>query len=233
MFFPGVFLLIFWLAFWIDQSLHLNWAYHGIYPRTVSGLPGILFYPFIHGDLKHLFANSLPFFALSSLLFYFYRTLAFRVLLVVYLLSGIMVWVVGRSSYHIGVSGIIYGLAGFLFVSGLLRKHIGLMAISFLVAFQYGSMIWGVLPIEPQTSWESHFSGLFIGVVLAFLYKQNGPQGSHLFWEGTGEDIEEEQNLDATGELPWNDYEVEGAEKKDTSTPCEPMDNPQIPDDIR
>lgn len=210
MFFPGVFLLLIWLVFLVDSSLKLDLVYHGLYPRKISGLQGILFSPFIHGGIKHIVANSLPFFALSSLLFYFYQNLSFRVLIICYLLTGILVWIIGRPSYHVGVSGIIYGLAGFLFVSGIIRKHLGLIAISFLVAFQYGSMIWGILPIEDQVSWESHLSGLLTGIALAWVYRNTGPKGNRLFWQGlgygTGEDAGNEQDDD----LPWNEYEVEG-----------------------
>ncbi len=214
MFFPGVFLLILWLIFLIDTTLKLDLVYHGLLPRTVSGLQGIVFGPLIHGGIKHIVANSLPLFALTTLLFYFYSNLSFRVLVISYLSSGILVWLIGRSSYHVGVSGLIYALAGFLFASGLIRKHLGLMAISFLVAFQYGSMIWGVLPIEDRVSWESHFSGLVTGVALAWIYRSRGPKGSRLFWQGIGYDSSEEPANDQADELPWDEYEVEGPEKK-------------------
>jgi len=216
MFFPGVFLLVIWIVFLVDTSLKLDLLYHGLYPRKISGLQGILFSPFIHGGIKHIVANSLPFFALSSLLFYFYQNLAFRVLLFCFLVTGVLVWIIGRPSYHVGVSGIIYGLAGFLFASGIIRKHLGLIAISFLVAFQYGSMIWGIFPIEDRVSWESHLSGLITGVGLAILYRNRGPKGSRLFWQGLGYsdgDDENEDGTDPSDEMPWNDYEVEGPEK--------------------
>lgn len=213
MFFPAVFLLLIWMVFIVDISLDLHLSYHGLYPRKISGLQGILFGPFIHGGIKHIVANSLPLFALSSLLFYFYRNLSFKVLIFSYLFTGILVWIIGRPSYHIGVSGIIYALAGFLFVSGIIRKHLGLMAISFLVAFQYGSMIWGILPIEDQVSWESHLSGLLTGIALAWIYRNRGPKGSRFFWQGTGYSDNEDPEQDQADELPWNDYEVEGPEK--------------------
>ena len=219
MFFPGVFLLLIWLIFLVDTSLKLDLVYAGLLPRKISGLQGILFGPFIHGGFKHIVANSIPLFALSSLLFYFYRNLSFKVLIVCYLLSGIIVWLIGRSSYHVGASGIIYGLAGFLFASGLIRKHLGLMAISFLVAFQYGSMIWGIFPLEEPVSWESHFAGLITGVGLAWFYRNKGPKGSRLFWQGIGFENEAENEAesepDSVDDLPWNEYEIEGPQKKE------------------
>lgn len=225
MFFPAVFLLLLWLVFFVDMSMKLDLVYHGLFPRKISGLQGILFGPLIHGGIKHIVANSLPLFALSSLLFYFYRNLSFKVLAICYLFSGVLVWIIGRPSYHVGASGIIYGLAAFLFVSGLIRKHLGLMAISFLVAFQYGSMIWGIFPIEDKVSWESHLSGMVIGVGLAWYYRNRGPKGSRLFWEGIGYGTDDEQEDDSSDELPWNDYEVEGSIRKDAPPAPGPDEN--------
>ena len=214
MVFPAIFLIVIWLVYLADITLHLDLVYHGLNPRKISGLQGILFSPFIHGGIRHIVANSLPLFALSSLLFYFYNTLAFRVMLISWLASGVLVWMIGRSSYHVGASGIIYALAGFLFVSGFIRKHLGLMAISFLVAFQYGSMVWGVLPIEDQISWEGHLSGLLTGVFLAWLYRNRGPRGSRFFWQGTGYREGDDGDDEQADGLPWNEYEVEGPLKK-------------------
>ncbi len=228
MFFPGVILLLIWLVFLVDITLKLDLVYHGLFPRKLSGLQGIFFGPLIHGGLKHIVANSLPLFALSSLLFYFYRNLSFKVLLYCYLLTGMLVWLIGRPSYHVGASGIIYGLAGFLFASGLIRKHLGLMAISFLVAFQYGSMIWGIFPIEDTISWESHFSGLITGVALAWLYRNRGPKGSHLFWQGIGYEYNEDNDQALADELPWNEYEIEGTVKKKNESDITPEKDDKI-----
>jgi membrane associated rhomboid family serine protease len=223
MFFPAIFLLVIWLVYLADLTLNLDLVYHGLMPRKVSGLQGILFAPFIHGGIRHIVANSIPLFALSSLLFYFYNNLAIRVILISWLSTGILVWLIGRPSYHVGVSGVIYALAGFLFVSGFLRKHLGLMAISFLVAFQYGSMVWGVLPIEEHVSWEGHLSGLLSGLVLAWAYRKQGPVGNRFFWQGTGY-ADSDENEDDPGEgLPWDEYELEGPLRQ---TAPEPPNNP-------
>jgi membrane associated rhomboid family serine protease len=226
MFFPAIILVVIWLVFLADVTLHLDLVYHGIMPRSVSGLQGVPLAPFIHGNIRHIIANSLPFFALASLLFYFYNSLAFRVILVTWLFSGIFVWAFGRSSYHVGISGVIYGLAGFLFVSGFIRRHLGLMAISFLVAFQYGSMVWGVLPIEEHVSWEGHLSGLASGVFLAWLFRNRGPKGSRFFWQGTGHDEVNDYEIDPGEGLPWNEYELEGPlRQKQDEPPKSPGDN--------
>jgi membrane associated rhomboid family serine protease len=225
MFFPGVFLLVIWIVFVLDSTLKLDLIYHGIFPRKISGLPGILISPLIHGGIKHIVANSLPLFALSSLLFYFYQNLSFRVLILSYIITGVLVWMIGRPSYHVGASGVIYGLAGFLFVSGFIRKHLGLMAIAFLVAFQYGSMIWGIFPIEDHVSWESHLAGLLTGIGLALHYRKKGPKGSPLFWEGLGYTKDEGDDPGSPDDLPWNEYEVEGPMKKKTPDLPDSNDN--------
>jgi len=227
MFFPGIFLLLIWMVFLVDLTLKSDLVYHGLFPRKIYGLQGILFGPFIHGGIKHIVANSLPLFALSSLLFYFYQNLSFRVLIICYLLTGTLVWIIGRPSYHVGASGIIYGLAGFLFVSGIIRKHLGLMAISFLVAFQYGSMIWGIFPIEDRVSWESHFCGLLAGVGLAWFYRNKGPKGNRLFWQGLGYSIDDETGTESGDDLPWNEYEIEGTRK------IKLPDSPDIKDNLK
>jgi membrane associated rhomboid family serine protease len=122
-------------------------------------------------------------------MFYFYRDVALRVIIFSVLITGFWVWVMARPSYHIGASGIIYSLAGFLFTSGIIRKHPRLMAISMLVVFIYGGMVWGVFPIEERISWESHFMGLICGVLLAFFFRAHGPQRKKYSW-----DLEEEND---------------------------------------
>lgn len=148
----------------------------GIYPRKFSGLIGIITSPFIHGDFQHLINNSLPLFILTAAVFYFYDELAYRVFFLIYLMVGIWVWFGARSAYHIGASGLIYGLGAFLFVSGIIRRYPRLMAISLLVAFLYGSMVWGILPIQKEVSWESHLLGACAGVILSFYFRNIGPQ---------------------------------------------------------
>lgn len=228
MFFPGLFLLAIWILFVAGQTLDLDLVFHGLYPRKVSGLQGILLAPLIHGGLRHIFANSLPIFALGSLLFYFYPTLALRVSVVSYLLPGILVWFLGRSSYHVGASAIIYGLAAFLFLSGLIRKHLGLMAISLLVLMEYGTMVWGIFPFEEGVSWESHLAGMLTGLSLALLYRNRGPKGFATYSQGLGHHLTEESDDEAARILPWDEYEVEGERKKnpdDQNNTSKPANN--------
>ncbi|MCD6332598.1 MAG: rhomboid family intramembrane serine protease [Bacteroidales bacterium] len=207
---PVLFVLLLWVVFLADRVLELNLYYYGIFPRKISGLTGVLLTPLIHGDFKHLMANSFPVLVLCTTLFYFYREVAFRVFFLSYLVTGLLTWVVARQAYHIGASGLLYSLAGFLIISGLIRKHIGLIAISLIVVFQYGSMIWGVFPIEERVSWESHLMGFITGITLAWIYRKRGPVGSYLFWQHSFSPEDQEEETD----LPWNDYEIEGKKKK-------------------
>ncbi len=224
MFFPALFLIAIWIVFISDMALDLKVFYHGLYPRNLNGLQGILFAPLIHGGFRHIFANSLPLFALGSLLFYFYPTLAFRVSMASYLVPGIVVWLVGRTSYHIGASGIIYSLAAFLFLSGLLRHHLGLMAVSLLVVIQYGTMVWGVLPFQEGVSWESHLSGMITGLSLAGLYRNKGPRGYQTYAQSMGHFSSDISDNEAAERVPWDEYEVEGPLKP---APPEPEQNPK------
>lgn len=197
LFFPAIFLLIIWFVKIIEISLNLDLAYLGIYPLKSKGLIGILTAPLVHADFSHLIANSTPVFILSVGLFYFYNKIAFPVFFLTYFITNIWIWFGARYAYHIGASGLVYGLASFLFFSGIFRNHIRLMAISLLVVFLYGGMIWGILPIQPKISWESHLMGAVAGLVLAVYYKGQGPKRKLYSWE-----IEEETD----DENPENEY---------------------------
>jgi membrane associated rhomboid family serine protease len=189
---PGVIVFVMWLVKIIETLFDLDLYRFGIFPLSKKGLPGILFSPFIHADFTHLFNNTLPLFFLSAALFYFYSEVAFSVYSLTYLLTGLLVWLAGREAWHIGASGLIYGLASFLFFSGIIRKHFRLIALSLLIVFLYGSMVWGLFPgIYRNVSWESHMLGFFSGVLLAVLFRNKGPQQPVYKWlDDDEEDVE-------------------------------------------
>jgi len=192
---PGIFVLLMWLAKAVELLFDLDLTSLGIYPLKLNGLPGILFSPFIHSDLRHLFNNSLPLFLLSVALFFFYSEVALKVFTWTYLVTGLLVWMGGREAWHIGASGIVYGLASFLFFSGIIRRYYRLVALSLLVVFLYGEMVWGIFPdVYQNVSWESHMLGVFAGIVLAVLYRKEGPQMPVKVWE------EEEGEMERGGE---------------------------------
>lgn len=186
--FPFLFCLVLVLIALFEKEGGWDFSNYGILPREFIGLRGIVLAPLIHGNFNHLFNNIVPLFILGWALFYFYSKLALRLFILSYLLAGFYTWISARYSYHIGASGLVYALFGFLFVSGFLRKINGLIALSFLTAFLYGSLIWGILPWDQSISWEGHFWGLFIGVILAFFFRKKGPQPKRYSWELEEED---------------------------------------------
>lgn len=193
--FPLFFVFVLVMMKIVESGFDLDFSHFGIYPLKVKGLKGILFSPLVHADYRHLVDNCLPLLILSFALFYFYHTLGYKIFFLNYLMVGIWVWAGGRSGYHIGASGLVYGLASFLFFSGVIRNDIRLLAISLLVVFLYGSMIWGIFPIFPYVSWESHMLGSISGLVLAIYYRKYGPQKKIYEWELEDEDEEEEESF--------------------------------------
>lgn len=181
--FPLLFVLLIWIVFWIEIRFNVDFTKLGVYPRRVEGLQGIIFSPFIHSGIKHLFHNTIPLFVLSLSLFYFYRKHAWRVILLGILFSGILTWTIGRPSFHIGASGLIYVLASFLFFRGIFSRYYRLVALSLIVVFLYGGLLWYVAPIDPEISWEGHLSGLISGFVFALLIRKNIAKAPKFEWE--------------------------------------------------
>lgn len=171
---PILFILVIWLVYWIEIKFGMNFNKFGVLPRNLTGLKGVLFSPFIHSDTKHLFNNSIPLFVLLLSLFYFYRRVAYQVLVFGGFLTGLLTWIIARESYHIGASGVVYLLFSFVFFSGVFKNHYRLIALSLVTIFLYGSMVWLILPTEDRISWEGHLSGFITGIVFAFLYRRKG-----------------------------------------------------------
>ncbi|MDA1119394.1 MAG: rhomboid family intramembrane serine protease [Bacteroidetes bacterium] len=144
----------------------------GIYPRTFSGLAGILAAPLLHSDGLHLASNTLPFIVLGSALYIFYNRIASAVFIQCYFFPSILVWIFGRSSFHIGASGLIYALAFFLMAFGLFQKNFRSLLISLIIIILYGGLFYGILPANPGLSWESHLMGAIVGVATASAYSR-------------------------------------------------------------
>lgn len=188
---PVYFVSILWLVFFAEYASGLDFSWLGILPRTIVGLRGILFTPFLHGSIGHLMSNSVPLLLLGGGLIYFYRHIAYSVFAWIWIIDGIGVWLLGRESYHIGASGLVYGMASFLIFSGILRKNRQLQALSLVVVFIYGSLIWGMFPFIPDVSWEAHLFGFLAGVYFSVHFLKEGPLNDPIPEWMTQEDEEE------------------------------------------
>ncbi len=193
--YPLLFVFLIWAVFWVEMRFNLRFTTWGIYPQKIEGLRGVLFAPFIHGSLKHIFNNSIPLLILSAALFYFYREARWKVLIIGTLLTGLLTWAFARPALHIGASGVVYMLAAFLFFKGIFSKQYQLTALSFVVVFLYGSLLWYLFPIDPKISWEGHLSGFIIGILFAFLIKKNPVENKKYDWERADYNPDEDEFL--------------------------------------
>lgn len=207
LFFPAIFTIIIILVFLFEHGMDLDFSKYGIVPRETSKLPYILTAPFIHADIGHLLNNAVAFFVLTLSLYYFYSAIANYVLLFSYIFSGLLLWVIGREGTHIGASGIIFSISFFLFFSGVLRKYIPLIAVSLIVVFLYGNNVWHLFPwtTNDPVSWEGHLAGGFVGLILAFVYRNKGPQKEEKIWDDENEEdeppLEEDAKSDSENKL--------------------------------
>ena len=170
-FFVFSFTFLLWLIKALEWAVAMDFGFLGILPRTVSGTMGIVTAPLVHGDVLHLLSNTFPLMLLGISVFYFYDRIALEVFVWIYFMSGFWVWMAARDAYHIGASGLVYGLVSFLFFSGLFRRDIRSLSISLIVIFLYGGMVQGLFPINERISWESHLLGALAGAFCAFFYR--------------------------------------------------------------
>ena len=177
--FTGLFLALIWLVKLIEFVFHLDLGHLGIYPRTLAGSVGIFTGPLVHGDVNHLISNSFPIAFLGVGLFYFYRKAAFYVIASIYLLSGFWVWVAARPAFHIGASGIVYGMMFFLLLAGFLNMDKKQISVSLIVLFLYGGyMFTGMTPLNNGVSWEAHLTGAAAGIFCAVMFRKYGKSSS-------------------------------------------------------
>ncbi len=194
---PSILLIIIWGVKIFEIVTQISLANWGILPRNFEGLRGIFFMPFIHGDIAHAAHNSIPLFVLSAMLIYFYKKTSWFILVVGTLLTGLLTWMIASKAYHIGASGVVYMLASYIFFSGVFRRNIKLMAISLLVSFLYGSMVWGIFPfefaIQERISWEGHLAGAIVGLFMAYRFRKIQVEPKRKYsWDYETEKEEEE-----------------------------------------
>lgn len=197
LFIPFLFVFLLWAIHLVQVIGDFKLGFLGVYPLKWSGLIGIITGPLIHGNFSHLIANSVPLIILGAFLVYFYDSLAYRIFIMIYLVTGFWVWVFARDAYHIGASGVVYGLATFILTSGIIKKNTRLSSVALIVVFLYGSLIWGIFPElfpKENISWESHLMGIIAGIVFAWYYKDSGPQKDQHHWDEEDEDYDEEDD---------------------------------------
>jgi len=167
---PFRIVFIMWLVFSIQFFYGFDFGVFGIRPRTVSGLVGIFAAPLIHGDYEHLLSNTFPLLFLGSVLYFFYKRIGGIVFFRCYFFTNALVWLLSpRDSYHIGASGLVYGITSFLIFFGLIRQDFISIVIAVLVFLIYGSVfLYGVIPADPRVSWEAHLAGALVGAITAF-----------------------------------------------------------------
>ncbi len=188
------FAAVLWAVKISEELLGLELATYGIYPRRLSGLVGILTAPFIHGSVAHLLSNTAPIIILGAALLYGYPKSARIALPVLFFGAGLGVWLFARESYHIGASGLAFGMMFFVFAIGVVRWDRRAIALSLIVFFLYGGMVWGVFPGDPGISYESHLFGALLGTALAVLLRKLDPEPApkRYSWEDEVDDPETE-----------------------------------------
>jgi membrane associated rhomboid family serine protease len=190
MIYPFAFVVILWLVKIFEISFGVSLIPLGIFPRKISGLIGIITAPLIHADFNHLISNSLPLLFLGLGISYSYPASSKKLFFGVYILHGVLVWIVARQAYHIGASGLIYGFVSFLFFSGIIRRDNRSIALALIVTFLYGGLAWGVLPGKAEISWESHLFGSLAGILFAYIFRKADPAPKY-DWEDEQIDQEE------------------------------------------
>ncbi|NWF50009.1 MAG: rhomboid family intramembrane serine protease [Ignavibacteriaceae bacterium] len=194
-----------WIVFLVSYFSDAHLGTFGILPRSVYGIPGIFFSPLIHADFTHLISNTFPLFILGTGIFYFYPNAAYKSLMLIYLITGTLVWIFARQVFHIGASGVIYGFVAYIFFSGLIRRDSKSIALSLLVVFLYGGLIWGILPGNRGISWESHLFGSVAGIISAVVFRKSDPPKKRYDWE-TEEDSVPPDKLEISYDADKNNF---------------------------
>lgn len=172
--FPIGFVLFIWLIHCMQVFLGTDLRTLGVFPGRVEGLPGILTSPLIHGSWDHLFYNSLSFLILGAIIFWFYPRIALRSFAWLYILSGLGVWLFAQSnSYHIGASGLVYGMVSLVFWNGVFRRNLKSTVLALIILVLYAGYFGGIVPGREGISWESHLLGALAGIGLAWFYKED------------------------------------------------------------
>jgi len=162
-----------WIFFLADLILPWKSTHWGIIPRHMIGLRGILLHPFLHANLAHVTANSVPLFLLSFLLALTDSRRAIPVMISISLISGSLIWLFARSAIHLGASTLVYGLATYLITAGIMDRGVLRVISAALVLILYSGLWMGIFPGAPHVSWEGHLFGAVTGIWLAWIQFKN------------------------------------------------------------
>ncbi len=188
-------ILVIWVVHVVASMFSIELGWLGVLPRHISGLKGILFAPLVHDDFSHLFYNSMPLLVLVGMISFFYRKVALKSIAMMYLLTGLAVWLFAREVFHIGASGVVYALVSFVFFSGIFRRNIKSIILALIVTILYSGMVTGIFPNKEGISWESHLFGALVGLYVAYFYKNEIEQddlGNENPWVRNERFVEEE-----------------------------------------
>lgn len=168
---PFVSVLILGLVHVLKSYYFHGWIYYGIYPRELIGLRGILFAPFLHSDLSHLFSNISSLFIIMMAMMFFYKRVFWQASTLIFFITGFTTWLIARPNMHVGASGVVFGLISFVLWSGIFRRNSRSAIISFTVLILFGGIFAGLLPGKEGISWESHLAGFLVGMFTAFIFR--------------------------------------------------------------
>ncbi len=222
---PAIILVLIWSVKIFETLSGYNLSFLGVFPGKWSGVFGIITMPLVHGDWNHLISNSFPFAFLSIAVFYLHKDLGYKVFLIIWIVAGLLTWLIARPSWHIGASGLVYGLAFYLFFSGIISKDYRLWAFSLLISFLYGSLVWGIFPYDSKISHEGHAAGAISGIMAALLFRKQIPGRAIFDWELEDEDyLLQEDGLSAdTGNISVQDEdEVDEKKQRDSGKDNDP-----------
>jgi membrane associated rhomboid family serine protease len=193
--YSGAFVATMWAVYFVMWFFSIDKVLLANIPMYPRGLVGILTSPWVHDDMVHLLSNSGPLFLFGAAMLYFYPKSVFKAAAGIWLLSGFWVWLMAHPGAHIGASGIVYGFGAFLFFSGLFKRDVRSIAVAIVIAFYYGGMVWGVLPLKNGVSWESHLFGALAGAAMAWGYRKVDVQPRKRYaWEDEPENDPNDQN---------------------------------------
>lgn len=198
---------------WIIQIVHaitgIDFTTLGVFPRRVEGLPGILFTPLIHGSWEHLFSNSVSFLMLSVVLFWFYPRIAMKSIIWLYFLSGLGIWIFAQpNSYHIGASGVVYGMVSLVFWNGIFRRNVKSIILALIILMLYAGLFEGIVPGKEGISWEGHLFGGIAGIILAWFYRKDVEA------DEIPEPVVEEEEEEKRYFLPRDTFEMTMAQRR-------------------